>query len=114
MERGDGEQAQPEVALRARQAEDLLFAAVTDPQRRQLITILADRGPIGPTALAAAMPVTRQAVSKHLAALERAGLVVSRRRGREALYRVRPQRLRTAAAALAHQAAAWDEAARRR
>jgi DNA-binding transcriptional ArsR family regulator len=48
-------------------------------------------------------------VIKHLAVLDRAGLVTSRRAGREVLYTVRPERLGAAAADLAAIAQAWDK-----
>jgi DNA-binding transcriptional ArsR family regulator len=52
-----------------------LVAAVTEPTRRQLLDLLLERGESTPTSLADGLPVTRQAVSKHLAVLDRAGLV---------------------------------------
>jgi len=61
------------------------------------------------TMLAGELPVTRQAVAKHLAVLERAGLVDSRRVGREGRYGVRPERLDAASEWLARVAAEWDD-----
>jgi ArsR family transcriptional regulator, cadmium/lead-responsive transcriptional repressor len=58
--------------------------------------------------LAGDLPVTRQAVAKHLAVLDRVGLVEGRRRGRDVRYAVRPQRLDAAARAMAEVAADWD------
>src|SRR6185437_13182056 len=55
--------------------DDALWAAVGDPTRRQLLDALLARGGASATALAADLPVTRQAVAKHLAVLDRAGLV---------------------------------------
>jgi DNA-binding transcriptional ArsR family regulator len=85
-----------------------LFAALSDPTRRQVLDLLAARGEGSASALAAAMPVSRPAVVKHLTVLDRAGLVASRRRGREVLYSVRPEPLESAARWMASVAAEWD------
>jgi DNA-binding transcriptional ArsR family regulator len=85
-----------------------LFAALADPTRRQVLDLLAARGEGSASALAADMPVSRPAVIKHLAVLDRAGLVESRRRGREVVYSVRPQPLESAARWMAGVAADWD------
>lgn len=58
--------------------------------------------------MAAELPVTRQAVAKHLAVLARAGLIEAHRHGRETRYIIRPERLDEAARAMAHAAARWD------
>jgi hypothetical protein len=58
---------------------DELWAAVADPTRRRLLDVLLARGEATATALAAELPVTRQGVAKHLAVLDRAGLVEGRR-----------------------------------
>jgi DNA-binding transcriptional ArsR family regulator len=85
-----------------------LFAALSDPTRRQVLDLLAARGEGSASALAAAMPVSRPAVIKHLTVLDRAGLVESRRQGREVLYSVRPAPLESAARWMASVAADWD------
>jgi DNA-binding transcriptional ArsR family regulator len=85
-----------------------LFAALADPTRRQVLDLLAARGEGSASALAAAMPVSRPAVIKHLAVLDRAGLVESRREGREVLFSVRPEPLESAARWMAAVAAEWD------
>jgi DNA-binding transcriptional ArsR family regulator len=85
-----------------------LFAALSDATRRQVLDLLAARGEGSASALAAAMPVSRPAVIKHLTILDRAGLVESRRRGREVLYSVRPEPLESAARWMASVAADWD------
>jgi ArsR family transcriptional regulator, cadmium/lead-responsive transcriptional repressor len=87
---------------------DELWSAVGDPTRRRVVDVLLDRGEASATVLAGELPVTRQAVAKHLAVLDRAGLVASRRRGREVRYAIRPQRLDAATRALAQVAAEWD------
>lgn len=88
---------------------DDLWAAVADPTRRKLLDALLARGEATATKLAGDLPVTRQAVAKHLSVLERAGLVESRRVGREVRYAVRPERLDAASAWLARVAAEWDD-----
>jgi ArsR family transcriptional regulator, cadmium/lead-responsive transcriptional repressor len=89
-------------------AEDALWAAVADPTRRRVLDALLEHGEASTTTLANGLPVTRQAVAKHLAVLDRAGLVAGRRRGREVRYAVRPERLDDAAEAMARVAARWD------
>jgi ArsR family transcriptional regulator, cadmium/lead-responsive transcriptional repressor len=88
--------------------EDALWAAVADPTRRRLLDALLEHGEATPTMLAEGLPVTRQAVAKQLAVLNRAGLVAGARRGREVRYAVRPERLDVATEAMARVAAQWD------
>jgi DNA-binding transcriptional ArsR family regulator len=88
--------------------DDALWAAVADPTRRRVLDALLERGEATTTTLAAGLPVTRQAVAKHLAVLNRVGLVAGRRRGREVRYAVRPERLDDAATTMARVAAHWD------
>jgi DNA-binding transcriptional ArsR family regulator len=65
-----------------------VFSALADPTRREVIQALADRGGATATELAADMPVTRQAIAKHLGHLNRHGIVTPHRRGRETRYRL--------------------------
>jgi ArsR family transcriptional regulator, cadmium/lead-responsive transcriptional repressor len=88
--------------------DDALWAAVADPTRRRVLDALLEHGEATTTTLAEGLPVTRQAVAKHLAVLNRVGLVAGRRRGREVRYAVRPARLDDAAEAMARVAAQWD------
>jgi DNA-binding transcriptional ArsR family regulator len=88
--------------------DDALWAAVGDPTRRRVLDALLEHGEATTTTLAQGLPVTRQAVAKHLAVLNRVGLVAGRRRGREVRYAVRPERLDDAAEAMARAAAQWD------
>ena len=67
-----------------------MFSALADPTRREVIQALARRGGATATELAAEMPVTRQAVAKHLGQLNRNGIVISQRRGRETRYHLTP------------------------
>lgn len=93
---------------RARIDEEQLLEAVADGSRRRVLDLLLTQGETTPTALAAELPFTRQAVTKHLAVLDRAGLVESVRRGREVRYSVRPEHLDVAVRAMAKVAARWD------
>jgi DNA-binding transcriptional ArsR family regulator len=85
-----------------------VFAALADPNRRYVLEALAQRDTATATELAAEMPVTRQAVAKHLAALNEAGLVESRREGRETRYELTPGPLATAMDWMAGVGAEWD------
>src|ERR671936_894883 len=87
---------------------DELWSAVADPTRRRVLDVLLDRGEATATVLAGELPVTRQAVAKHLVVLDRAGLVDGRRRGREVRYAVRPERLVVATRSMAQVAAEGD------
>jgi DNA-binding transcriptional ArsR family regulator len=87
---------------------DQVFAALSDPTRRRLFTRLADGGPATATQLAAELPVTRQAVVKHLEALKAAELVTSAREGREVRYTVTPAPLADAVGWIADVGAQWD------
>jgi DNA-binding transcriptional ArsR family regulator len=89
-------------------AVDGVLAAMADPTRRRLLEELAARGGATATALAGGLPITRQAVVKHLAVLNRAGLVAARRRGREVRYVIRPEGVAATARWMAGLAADWD------
>jgi len=85
-----------------------VFAALADPTRRHLLTALAAQGGATATGLAAELPISRQAVAKHLATLGRAGLVSGSRRGREQRFELDPRPLADAAAWLTAVGAEWD------
>jgi DNA-binding transcriptional ArsR family regulator len=84
-----------------------IFGALGDPTRRHLVEALAHRD-ASATELASALPVTRQAVAKHLAALKRAGLVDARRQGRETVYRLTPGPLAGARSWIETVGEEWD------
>jgi len=88
---------------------DAVFAALSDPSRRFVLETLASQGTATPTELAAELPVTRQAVTKHLAALRSAGLVEASRTGRETRYALTPAPLAAAVEWIEEFGAAWDE-----
>ena len=86
-----------------------IFDALADPNRRFVLRTLAERETATATELAAELPVTRQAVAKHLAALSDAGLVAGRREGRETRYELTPAPLAEAIDWMAEVSTAWDE-----
>ncbi|MFF3317039.1 ArsR/SmtB family transcription factor [Streptomyces sp. NPDC003035] len=92
----------------AADAVDSVLAALADPTRRQLLDLLAAQGEATATTLAERLPVSRQAVVKHLAVLDAAGLVSGGRVGREVRYAVRPAALDATARWMASLAADWD------
>jgi DNA-binding transcriptional ArsR family regulator len=87
-----------------------LFAALGDETRLRLVSRLCDDGPTSITGLAEGFGITRQAITKHLRVMERAGLLCTRRSGRESVWRVSPHRLRDARYYLEQISRQWDEA----
>ena len=85
-----------------------VFSALSDPTRRTLLTRLSEGGPATATQLAAELPISRQAVLKHLEALREASLVTSAREGREVRYTVTPEPLADAVGWIADVGAQWD------
>jgi DNA-binding transcriptional ArsR family regulator len=88
--------------------DDDLWSAIGDPTRRRMLDLLLTDGGGTATTLGQQLPVTRQAVAKHLSVLDRAGLVRSSAAGRERRYRVDEAQLARAVAQLAAVGAAWD------
>ena len=88
--------------------DDDLWEAMADPTRRKLLDLLVAGGHATATTLTADMPVSRQAISKHLSLLQRVGLIDAHRQGREVQYTVREQRLAEATGALSQVANRWD------
>lgn len=105
--------------------DDELWSAIGDPTRRRLLDLVLAAGSSGggpggargstgaagaatATSLAEQLPVTRQAVAKHLAVLDRAGLVRATPAGRERRYQVDEEQLARAAEQLAAVGSAWD------
>jgi DNA-binding transcriptional ArsR family regulator len=89
-------------------SDDELWSAIADPSRRRVLDLLVSNADVSASWLAGHVPVSRQAVSKHLVVLERAGLISRRKQGREVLYQVDAGRLDQATRALAELAAQWD------
>jgi DNA-binding transcriptional ArsR family regulator len=90
----------------AAEVVDSVIGALADPTRRRLLDVLAAQGQATATTLAQQLPVSRQAVVKHLAVLDAA--VTGSRVGREVRYAVRPDALDTTARWMASLAAEWD------
>jgi DNA-binding transcriptional ArsR family regulator len=86
-----------------------VFSALADPTRRAVLRHVAERGPVTATELAGELPVTRQAVAKHLAVLEEAGLVAPQREGRENRFTATTAPLAAAERWLAEAGDAWDD-----
>ncbi len=87
---------------------DSVFTALADPTRRRMIETLASGEAATATGLARGLPITRQAVAKHLGALRDARLVSADRVGRETRYRLEPQPLADAARWIAAVGGEWD------
>lgn len=87
---------------------DVVLAALADPTRRRILNGLSAAGGATATLLAQDLPVTRQAVVKHLAVLHEAGLVVGRKIGREVRYSVDPAPLAATARWMGELASEWD------
>jgi DNA-binding transcriptional ArsR family regulator len=87
---------------------DAVFGVLADPTRRALLSRVAAH-PATATELAGGLPISRQAVVKHLSALAEAGLLERRRAGREVRYRVTPAPLSDAVSWIAEVGAQWDE-----
>jgi predicted transcriptional regulator len=88
--------------------DDELWSAVGDPTRRRLLDLLLAEGGGSATTLSQRLPVTRQAVAKHLGVLDRVGLVHAAPSGRERRYEVDEAQLARAVAQLSSVGAAWD------
>ncbi len=86
-----------------------MFGALSDPTRRSLLAAIAGHPSVTATELASQVPISRQAVLKHLAALEQAGLLDRERSGREVRYNVTPAPLSEAVSWMAEVGGQWDE-----
>jgi DNA-binding transcriptional ArsR family regulator len=87
-----------------------IFAALGDETRLRLVFRLCDHGPMSITSLTSGSKVTRQAITKHLRVMEQAGLVRSKRQGRESVWQLEQRRLRDARHYLDLISKQWDEA----
>jgi DNA-binding transcriptional ArsR family regulator len=87
-----------------------VFAALGDKTRLRLVARLCDDGPMSITRLTAGCKVTRQAITKHLRVMQEAGLVRSRRHGRESLWQLDVQPLEDARRYLDLISKHWDDA----
>lgn len=87
---------------------DSVFQAVADPTRRSILERLRDGGALSIQELARPLPMSRQAVTKHLDVLQDAGLVRTERAGRQRLHRLDAAPLKEVGTWLAPYAEAWD------
>ena len=86
---------------------DAVFSALSDATRRSVIRLLSE-GDANATEIAGRLPVSRQAVTKHLLALSEAGLVSSEREGREKRYHLTPAPFQDVVSWMAEVGAGWD------
>jgi DNA-binding transcriptional ArsR family regulator len=86
-----------------------VFSALSDSTRREMLRRLSEDGPATLSELAADLPVTRQAVSKHLAQLQSAGLVTAAGKTRRRQYRLTPGPMADAMGWMTDVGAEWDE-----
>jgi DNA-binding transcriptional ArsR family regulator len=86
-----------------------VFSALADPTRREVVRSLATQPGLTASSLAGELPMTRQAVAKHLGALSGAGLVQARREGRETRYTLTPAPLTEAIEWMTSVGAQWDD-----
>jgi DNA-binding transcriptional ArsR family regulator len=92
----------------ADEVDDDLWSAIGDPTRRRMLDLLLLTGDGTATSLGQQLPVSRQAVAKHLGVLDRVGLVRGTSAGREKRYRVDDEQLARAVAQLSSVGSAWD------
>lgn len=85
-----------------------VFVALADDVRREVLGWLGEGGTVTASGLARELPLSRQAIAKHLAVLDAAGLVTKRREGRETLYALRPEPLSDAVGWMASVGRRWD------
>ena len=90
-----------------------VFAALGDETRLKLVSRLSEHGPLSITRLAAGSKITRQAITKHLRVMDRAGLVHGSRLGRESVWQLDQQRLEHARRYLDLISSRWDRALER-
>ena len=97
------------VRERTYEHQQLIFAALADPMRRNLLVKLAESSPKTATQLAQEYPITRQGILKHLTVLEAAGLVAVHQEGREKRYVLTPEPLSELERWIDTIGALWDE-----
>ncbi|GLW13159.1 transcriptional regulator [Microtetraspora sp. NBRC 13810] len=88
--------------------DDDLWGAIGDPTRLRVLNLLLVGGPGTASSLSRELPVSRQAVAKHLAILERSGLVHPEHAGREVRYVVDPDQFALACAQVGRVTRAWE------
>jgi DNA-binding transcriptional ArsR family regulator len=93
----------------AAEPADAVFAALADATRRTILRAVSERGPLTATTLAGELPISRQAIAKHLSLLRDAGLVHADRAGRETQFTAQPEALRDVAAWASATGQRWDD-----
>ncbi|MEM9622970.1 MAG: metalloregulator ArsR/SmtB family transcription factor [Pseudomonadota bacterium] len=91
-------------------AVDHVFAAIADPTRRQLLEKLSNRGAVSASSLSADMPISRQAIAKHLGILCEAGLATRHRAGKQVVFQAEPAQLAATGRWLQRMATRWEQA----
>ncbi len=86
-----------------------MLAALSDPMRQRILERLSSEGAMSASEMAAGLPISRQAIVKHLRILERGGLVEAHNNGRSVEFSVQPERTTQAAHWLAQTAAEWEQ-----
>lgn len=86
-----------------------ILAALGDESRLQIVSKLCKGGPLSVTKLAEDADISRQAVTKHMLALYKAGLVRSERHGRERIWKLEPKRIEEVRRYLAQISKRWDD-----
>lgn len=88
---------------------EAVFAALADPTRRSVMQHISAHGEASASELATHLPISRQAIAKHLTALSEAGLVSAKRAGRQVRYRLTPEPMSDAMGWMAKVGAQWDD-----
>lgn len=96
------------VVSMATDSADAVFGALAEPVRRRLLQSIAAH-PATATELASGLPISRQAVAKHLASLSDAGLLERERSGRDVRYRITPAPLSDAVSWMVEVGSEWDQ-----
>ena len=91
-------------------AVDQVFTALADATRRHIMELLAAEGPRSASGLAQRLPISRQAIAKHMAALEQAGLVSRIKHGKEICFQVEAHQMSATGRWMQRVAARWDPA----
>lgn len=89
-------------------AVDLVFTALADATRRHILEMLAKDGASSASAIAATLPISRQAIAKHLRILEQAGLVERQRQGKQVCFVAQAHQLAATGRWMQRLAARWD------
>jgi DNA-binding transcriptional ArsR family regulator len=85
-----------------------VFQAIADPNRREIIKLLADKEELSIASISNHLPISRTAVNKHLHVLSEAGLVERRKVGRETRYKLQPAPLLEVKQWLSYYEQFWD------